>query len=360
MYVERIQSFIDEGHFAGAALLASRFGRTVVEHYAGDARHGQAADASTLWPIASISKMFAVAAIMRLIEQGAMTLNTLASQVLPRFTGDGRELIRLRHLLTHTSGLIYESPEMEARLIAQTPLTALVDEAMHAPLQFAPGSSFAYADYNTLIAGEMAVVATGQPLQVLIARLVLQPMGLANTFFPPEPAAFGRIAQVRAVMAEDTPGAMYNSPYALSLTHPAFGVVASAPDLLRFIAHFMPGGPRIHTEATIQAMTRDQTGGVYGKHVSLAGLSPNATVPWGLGWALQTEHTPALFSDLASPRTFGHGGASGCQLLADPETGVCIALLTNTHLRAGREQWTRRLHAIINACYAECLGLSPP
>ena len=163
-----VQRHINEDGFTGAAVIGARRGRILLEHYAGNAGPGLPSSESILWPIASISKMYAVSAIMRLIENGEITLNTLACNILPEFTGDGREEIRLRHLLTHTSGLIYESPEMEARLIAQTPIEDLIKEAMQAPLKFKPGSSLAYADYNTLVAGRMAEVVTGKSLPDLV------------------------------------------------------------------------------------------------------------------------------------------------------------------------------------------------
>ena len=346
-----VQRHINEGGFAGAAVIGARRGIILLEHYAGDAGPGLPSNENVLWPIASISKMYAVSAIMRLLENGEITLNTLACNILPEFTGDGREEIRLRHLLTHTSGLIYESPEMEARLIAQTPLEELIKEAMHAPLKFKPGSSLAYADYNTLVAGRMAEVVTGKSLPDLVTDLVLEPMKLQNTFFPTPAEQDARVATVRGVTAEGTGGAMYNSRHARGLAHPAFAVTSTARDLLRFASHFAPNGPRIHSSATVRAMTENQTGVVTGIHPSMKGYDETAPMPWGLGWALQTEWTPALLCELASFKTFGHGGASGCELLIDPVQDVTLAVITNTHLLTGREAWYRRLQSIINVAF---------
>ncbi len=351
---ELLEHYVRNDDFSGGAVIAAKGDRIVLEHYAGDARPGLSSGPDVLWPLASISKLYSVAMIMCLVERGALTLNTLASQVLPKFTGEGREQIRLRHLLTHTSGLIYESPDMEARLAAQTPIAALIDEAMRSPLQFVPGSSIAYADYNTLIAGHMAEVVTGQPFAELVRTLVIEPMGLDDTHMPPPAEQFDRIARVRGVMAEGTPGAMYNSAYALGLAHPAFGTVATIRDLVRFSRHFAPGGPRVHSAATVRAMLSDQTGGVRGKHVALAGLSAEARVTWGLGWMLQSADTPALFSDLAAVGSFGHGGASGCHVCVDPSIDLTVAVVSNSHVRLGRDAWQRRLQSMLNACFMEC------
>ena len=151
-----MQRYVAAGDFTGAALIAARDGRVVQEHYVGEAAPGAAASASTLWPLASISKVYSVTMVMRLVELGVLSLNMHVRHLFPQFVGGGREQIMLRHLLTHTSGLIYESPQMEARLAAQVPMEALIDEALTAPLLFPPGSSMSYADYNTLLAGAMA------------------------------------------------------------------------------------------------------------------------------------------------------------------------------------------------------------
>jgi CubicO group peptidase (beta-lactamase class C family) len=350
-----IENYISEGHFAGAAVIATRNNSVVVEHYAGDATPHLPSSPSVLWPVASISKLYSAAMVMRLVEQGALTLNTLACHVLPNFIGEGREEIRLRHLLTHTSGLIYESPNIEAQLIAQTPLPMWIEEAMTAPLLFKPGTSISYADYNTLIAGHMAEVVTGQPFAQLVRDLVIEPMGLRDTFMPPPASELSRIAKVRGPLAEGTAGAMYNSAYALGLAHPAFGTVTTARDLLRFSQHFVRGGPRIHSEATVRAMTTDQAGGVRGPHISLSGTAPHARMPWGLGFFLQTADVPAVICDLASHKTFGHGGASGCWLAIDPEQDLIVAVFSNAHVNLGREPWYRRLQSMMNVAFVEAL-----
>jgi CubicO group peptidase (beta-lactamase class C family) len=170
------------------------------------------------------------------------------------------------------------------------------------------------------------------------------------------------MANIRGVLAEGTDGAMYNSRYARNLAHPAFGVFATTPDLARFGSMFMPGGARFLSEAAVRTMTTDQTGGVPGTHPSMKGYARDVHIPWGLGFALQTAAVPSLYSDLASFRTFGHGGASGCQLVCDPSVGVVVAVTSNAHLATGREPWYRRMQSIVNSAIAECLrgvDLSP-
>ena len=75
-------------------------------------------------------------------------------------------------------------------------------------------------------------------------------------------------------------------------------------------------GRRVFSRATTAAMTRNQ-------NTALAGRA------WGLGWGLATSAVWSYFGELASPRTFGHSGATGTVAWADPETGlVCVILTT--------------------------------
>ena len=348
-----MQRHVDQGGFAGAALAVAKNGKLVFEHYMGDAAPNLPSSDTVLWSVASISKIYTAAMVMRLVELGELTVGRLISSVIPEFTGGGREEVRLRHLLTHTSGLIYESPEMEDRLKSQVPMPALLEELYTTKLQFKPGTRLSYADYNSLLAGHVAEVVTGIPFAKLVQDLVLEPMGLSDTFMPVPIEVESRLAKITKVMAEGTDGAMYNSRHARGLAHPAFGVVATARDLVEFALHFMPNHKRIHTSVTINAMTTDQTGGVPGVHPSMKGYPEDARVPWGFGWSVQTRALPGLFTELASIRTFGHGGASGCQLVCDPENEIVVAILTNTHLRIGRDPWYARLQSIINTAFVE-------
>jgi len=340
------------GHFDGAALLVLRGEVPLVRHFAGTASQGLASGPTVLWPLASISKLYTAAAVMRLVELGEVTVSTPVWHVLPRFRGDGREGIRLRHLLTHTSGLPYESSVMDERLAAHTPLEGLIDEALEAPLLFAPGTQFFYSDYAYGLAGRVAETITGLAFPEVVRRLVTEPMGLRDTFMLPSDGGVGRIATVRGVFNDGTDGAMYNSAYGRSLAHPAFSTVATADDVLRFLRHFAPGGPRTLSEATVRAMTSDQTGGVPGTYLLLDGFPEDARYPWGFGFCLQRSANPAVFSELASFETFGHPGASGCQILVDPVARLTIVLLTNTHVLTGRDAWLRHQQEIVNACFA--------
>lgn len=340
------------GAFDGVALAVLRGHGPVFERFAGNAAPGLPAGPAVLWPLASITKLFTAAAVMRLVELGELTVNTPVWQILPAFTGEGREDVRVRHLLTHTSGLPYESPEMGARLAAHRTVDELIDEGYEAQLLFAPGSRFQYSDYAYGLAGRVVETVAGLPYPDVVRSLVLEPMGLPDTFMLPADGGTDRIAAIRGVFNDGTDGAMYNSAYGRSLAHPAFSAVSTLGDMVRFLRHFAAGGPRVLAEATVRAMTSLQTAAAPGEHPLLDGFPPDAVIPWGFGFALQTEAAPAVFSELASFSTFGHPGASGCQILVDPAADLLVALLTNTHILTGRDTWLRRQQELVNACFA--------
>ena len=358
----RLDQYIAEGEVDGIGLAVAHRGQTVAEWYGGYAKPDLPVGKDVLWPLASISKLYTAALILRLVEASVLTLSTPVTAILPQFLdakggspADGREAMTVRHLLTHTAGMIYESPQMAERLAQLVPMTGLLTEAYQAPLMFKPGQAHSYADFHYLLLGEVATVVTGRSFAELVREWVLEPMGLPHTFMPPSPAEYARTAHVKGALAEGTVGAMYNSPHALSLAHPAFGTVATAADLLRFGLHFAPTGPCIHSAATVRAMTMDQTGGqARGWHpAGDSGEGEGLPQPWGYGFYFNTPSTGSVFGDLAPPGCFGHGGASGCNLFIDPVDDIVIAYVSNTHVRIQRDLWRRRIHVVLNMVLAE-------
>jgi CubicO group peptidase (beta-lactamase class C family) len=155
-------------------------------------------------------------------------------------------------------------------------------------------------------------------------------------------------------MAEGSDGAMYGSPHAWSLAHPAFGVVATVNDLLRFGMAFLEDtaqANRFLSRATRHAMRIDQTGGrALGNHPAAPSSEP-VPIPWGLGFYIQSPSTPGVYGDLAPFGTFGHGGASGCQWAIDPINNIVVAVVSNLHARSGREAWSHRLRSTLNMAW---------
>lgn len=351
---ERMVRLVADGELRAAGLAVELGGTRVAEWYVGEAAPGLPAGPEVLWPLASISKSYTAAAIMALVERGDMTLSQPVHALLPAFSGDGREAVRLGHLLTHTSGLIYESPRMEEVLREQTPLDVIGEDAFAHPLLFPPGTQYSYSDYGYLLAARMAEVATGRPFPELVRELVLVPGGLSETFFPPPAGEYGRIAQVEGSLAYGSQGAMYNSPYALALAHPAFGVVATLRDLVRFGLLFVPHRPEprrrsLLSDATIRVMTTDYTSGL--PQDEQHSTFPFRPAPYGIGF-LVGSNAGLAGAELAAPTSFGHDGASGCVVLVDPAADLTVAFVSNRHVRTNPERWQFCIGRVINGVLA--------
>jgi beta-lactamase class C len=332
----------------GAAVAVVARGKLIHEEYAGIAAPGRPASAETIWPLASITKLYTAAMIVRLIEQGALTLSTRIATILPRMTGGGRETITLRQLLTHTSGLIYESPEMPALMTAQTGLNDMVDEAYSSPLLYQPGTSQLYSDLGYALAGRLAATAMQSDYAQLVRELVLAPANLNETFLPVPAHVDDQIASISGAFAEGTDGAMYNSRYSRELSHPAFGAAGNLRDLLALGLLFTPYAPKqLFTAAGLRTMVSDQTGGdLPGERVA----APVGVIhPWGLGPMIKGRSgTP----ELVSPESFGHAGATGCILWVDPIQDVVIAFVSNRHLNSDPDAFFFRLDRVVNVTMA--------
>src|SRR5262245_44113645 len=140
--VAAIERHVAPGGVGGSALGALRGERPLVEDFASDAGRGLPAGAAVACPPAATPHVLAAAAVMRLVELGELTVNTPVWAILPDFRGEARDDVRVRHLITHTTGLPYESPLMGERLAAHWTTDELIDEAYEAPFLFAPGTRF--------------------------------------------------------------------------------------------------------------------------------------------------------------------------------------------------------------------------
>jgi CubicO group peptidase (beta-lactamase class C family) len=347
---ERMARLVARGEFHAVGLAVGVGGTQVAEWYEGEAAPGLPAGPEVLWPLASISKSYTATAIMALVEHGDLTLSLPAHALLPVFSGDGREGVRLGHLLTHTAGLIYESPQMEELLRRQMPLGEIVDEAYTHPLMFTPGTRYNHSDYGYALAARMAEVAAGRPFPEIVRERVLEPGELHETFFPPPTSECAHVAQVEGALASGSEGAMYNTPYALALAHPAFGVVATVRDLLRFGLLFAHGGQRrLLSEAAMQVITTDYTSGL--PQEEQHSTFPFRPAPYGIGF-LVGRNAGLAGAELVSQASFGHDGASGCVLLVDQAADLTVALVSNRHVRINRERWHFCLGSLINGVVA--------
>ncbi len=170
-----MDGWIADGRVRGASFAVKRLDADGMDLFVRN--FGTAKGSAPIFLLASITKPMTAAAVMSLVDEGRLSLDDTVTKYFPAFTGDGRETITLRHLLTHTGGLPDMLADDEMLREHQAPLSAFRDGALKAPLKFKPGASYSYASMGILLAAEIAQTITGRPIADLAQERVFKPLG---------------------------------------------------------------------------------------------------------------------------------------------------------------------------------------
>jgi CubicO group peptidase (beta-lactamase class C family) len=290
-------------------------------------RHfGKAASGDAMFLLGSVSKPINVTAVMTLFDQGKFRLDDRAKKFLPAFTGEGRDDVTIRHLLTHVSGLPDQLPNNNELRRQHAPLTEFAAQALRARLDFAPGARYQYSSMGILLAARIAELISGSDILTLVDRTVFQPLGMEHSA-----QGLGRFkleemvsCQMEGAAPESGGGDPqagewdWNSPYWRKLGAPWGGTHASAPDLATFLGEFLGTRGKVVKPETARLMTRNH--------------NPEGLTPRGLGFGVGTRSG----SPGCSERTFGHTGSTGTLCWADPATETICVVLTSLPSRAAK------------------------
>ena len=201
---------------------------------------------TTLFRPGSISKLFTWTAVMQLVEQGKLDLDQDINKYIDfKIPPRNGKPITLRSIMTHTSG--FEEQVMDLIAINQkkyVPYDQIIKRWIPERV-YDPGTTPAYSNYATAIAGYIVSRVSGEPFDVYIDKHVFGPAGMKlATFQQPLPA------NLKPYMAEGyQPG--QDKPYGYEYVgvSPAGSVAASGDDMGRFmIAHLNNGGPLLKPE----------------------------------------------------------------------------------------------------------------
>ena len=309
-----------DGSVAAAVLHVSRRGTSFTRSF------GLAKAEQSMFLLGSISKPICVTALMTLFDRAEFQLDDPLKKFIPRFTGDGREQVTMRHLLTHVSGLPDQLAENDSLRKNHSPLSEFVEHAVRAPLQFAPGERYGYSSMGILLAARVAESISGLDIHTLVDRVVLQPLEMRHSA-----QGLGRfaLADMIAVQTEHAapeagggdPKAKdwdWNSPYWRNLGAPWGGTHASAPDVARFLAEFLEEKGTVVKPATARLMATNQ--------------NSSGVTPRGLGLNVGS----AAGGKGSSDQTFGHSGSTGTLAWADPKSQTILVVLTSLPGQAAR------------------------
>jgi D-alanyl-D-alanine carboxypeptidase len=165
----------------GLALAIIRDGKVIKAEGYGFAslRTKSPATPETVFKIASVSKQFIATGIMLLVQEGRLGVDDPISNHLER-TPDAWNGITIRHLLTHTSGLVREAPGWDSRKIQSD--ADVIKSAYSVPLRFAPGAKYEYSNLGYFALGEIIRRVSGQPWTEFLNEKVFKPSGMSTTY----------------------------------------------------------------------------------------------------------------------------------------------------------------------------------
>lgn len=197
----RIEAYARASQEIGAtpgALLVIQGGVVVYDGYwgAADRSTGRAFDAETLFDLGSVTKSFTAATVLRLVEEGALSLDDRLERFFLEVPQD-KAGITIEQLLTHSSGLSDETGGFEGR--DSDPVVsaeAFLAPLWASPLNRTPGSAYEYTNAGYSVLAILIERVTGEPFEVALRRLVLDRAGLRATGYrlmdwSPERAARG-------------------------------------------------------------------------------------------------------------------------------------------------------------------------
>ena len=182
--IERVvQRGLDAGGYPGASVVVGRKGYSVFSRGFGAldwSGRNRVTVQESIYDLASLTKVVGTTtAIMVLYDQGRIDLDAPVSRYLPEFSGGRKDLVTIRHLLTHRAGL---PAGRELWRIAQTPAEARA-AVLASPIQCVPGNCYEYSDLGADILGFVAEAVSGMPLDAFLDQQVFSKLGMNDTHF---------------------------------------------------------------------------------------------------------------------------------------------------------------------------------
>jgi CubicO group peptidase (beta-lactamase class C family) len=345
-----LDGYVAEGVVPGAAAVVIYRGQVVGEHYTGlaGARDGRPVEAGTIFALASLTKPVTATTLLVLVERGLCSLDEPVERFIPELREvAGGGAVRVRHLLTHTSGLPGYVPEDGALRAAQAPLGAFLAAALRCAPSFPAGSALRYSNPGVHLQAALIERLSGQGYHAAVRDLVLAPLALRDSFIPLPEEQRARVAHVADPGYPGTPHEQFNSPYFRGLGIPWGGLYATARDVSRFLGYFLAAWPDgdAAADAPDGPLSRTTRRAMTSIAVAVPPAPPHPAddlnaqewplVEWGLGWEVKGGKRPHRTGELTSARTFTHAGASGTMMWADPASGLACVLLANRALASG-------------------------
>ncbi len=304
----------------------------------------------SIFAIASMTKAVTTVAALQLVDEGKLSLDEPVAKFLPKlvnldvlegFDAAGKPSLRpaktpitLRHLVTHTSGLCYDTwDEQMFRYASQTPPP---DTSKPGPLMFEPGKRWQYGQ-GVDWTGRLVEAISGLSLEDYFQQKIFKPLGMVDTSFIAKAEKFDHVV----TRAQREPTGVW-TPAERKLPAPPTsyngggGLFSTAADYVRFMQMILnhgraPGGAQLLKAKTVASMGMNQIGELSaGKMKSFkpassvdVDIQPGATEKWGLGFLINT--TP--YAGGRSAGSLAWAGLLNTFFWIDPKKNRCGVIL---------------------------------
>lgn len=224
----------------------------------------EVATPTTLYRIASVSKLFTATAIMQLRDAGKLQLDDPVSKYLPWFhlknVQPDAPAITIRHLLTHTSGLPRELPLFYWNDLKFPTRDEMMRLLPGQDTIFPPEVEFKYSNLGLAVVGEIVTAVSGEPYARYIENHVLKPLGMTSTRVIPDPTTPGLAIGYRKRVPGE-PREVEDFIDGKGLT-PAVNLASNVEDLAKFVSLQFRDGPaggaQVLKGSTLREMHRVQ------------------------------------------------------------------------------------------------------
>lgn len=230
--------------------------------------------------IGSITKQFTACAILKLVEQGKLSLQDDIRKYIPDFPTKNK-MISIESLLTHTSGiknytgLSSFTEELKRKDLSPT---ALIDLFKDEALEYEPGTSYKYSNSGYVLLGSIIEKVTGQSYATYVEEHIFKPLGMIHSYFDdPVKIIKGRVS------GYSQKNGVYQNTNFLSMTLPyAAGSLASTPEDIQIWYNALSNGLFLKPETLKNAFTSFK-------------LTNGRLTGYGYGWEIgNVKGTPSV------------------------------------------------------------------
>jgi CubicO group peptidase (beta-lactamase class C family) len=337
-----MQPYLDSYKLAGfIGVIADQTGKVHYKNLLGSAdveAKKPIREDNVFW-IASMTKMFAGASVMMLVDEGKVSLDDPVTKFIPQLSkwmvvaekDEAHVLLKplarpvtVRHVLSHTSGLTGSSELQQVTGSDSTPLKARALSTVTGPLQWQPGDKYQYGNQGMNIAARIVEIVSGLAYEDFLHKRFFDPLGMTETTFWPSEAQMTRLAGVYGPNKEKNGYArggigFLTKPYsdrAHRFPEAGGGLFSTTHDILRYGLMLANDGEldgkRYLSHAAMEELRKEQTG--------------STKVNYSLGYHLRNG-------------MFGHDGAYGTDLSVNPTNGMVAIFMVQC---PGPDQWAAR------------------